>query len=213
MSRKTFIAGFALMAALAVLALAKSAQASGTFWFGFEQDLKPWIPGLDNAAKDYSFERVVGENGCNDLHGNAHATLKYVPTDESSAAWIAATFDGSGSDSVDVTFHAKNAGECATCKPVLYVGASAPVKGTQFVDPAAPPPPCCVMSPFAALGSPDKGIVTGWKTYHYSTGVQGANTIYLALGLRGAPTIFASKQTASIGIDCIAVDIKTNLAK
>ena len=208
MFRKTFIAGFAFLAALAVLALAGPVMASGGYWFGFEQDLKPWVPGLDNATKDYSFERVVGENGCYDMLGNAYASLKYVPAGDTSAAWIAANFDGTGSDSVDVTFRAKNAGECRDCKPVLYVGAEAPLKAAQFVDAGTPP----ATSAFSALIIPGR-ITPTWQTYHYATGIAGANTIYVALGVRGLSDAMRVKQTASVGLDCVFVNITSNTLK
>jgi hypothetical protein len=211
MSRKTIVAGFVILAAFAAVAIARPAMASNIFWYGFEQDLKPWVPGLDSGVKDYSFERITGENGCNDLHGNAHANLKYVPTDARSAAWIAASFTSSGSDAVAISFNAKNGGTCADCKPVVYVGAVAPVQGAQFVDPLSPPPPPIdnvATARFAPLSAPSKGIIPGWRNYRFGMGVRGAKNIYVALGMSGTSTATKASPTASIAIDCVTVEIK-----
>ena len=95
---------------------------------------------------------------------------------------------------------------------MLYVGAQAPVKAAQFVDPSPPPPTDTVGIPqFASLRGSDKGILpNGWKSYHYITGVAGAKTIYVALGMSGSATAPKVVETASIGLDCVYLTIKSN---
>ena len=208
MNRKLTFSLLAALAVIAVLAMARSASASGQFFFDFEQTLKPWALTTDSGTKVASFERRTGENGCPSLHGNSYANIKFAVGKAGAAGWMQTDFLGSGSDSVMIDFAARTEGECTTCKPVVYIGKFAATSADQFV--AVSPSPGDHPKSFLSLSGPTLG---GWTNYHYQTIVGEAQTIYLGVGvamphtmpLKGSPN-----PVVSVGLDCLSIDIKSN---
>jgi hypothetical protein len=189
---------FTLQVAAAGKIAAAEAAAETTFgehhYFGFEQSLKPWLSAAAGSVAASSLERVIGENGCYDLSGNAFANLKGTPaTHKVDAAeaediplpvgtWVVTSFQAEALNNVSVSFNTRNTAQCEGCIPMVYIGTTPPSLTTQFVQ-------------------MDGLIKDYWQTYNHSETVYVGQkeALYVAIGWNGT--------SASIGLDCIVVDI------
>jgi hypothetical protein len=183
-------------------AMAATPAAESTFgerhYFGFEESLKPWLSAAAGGSAASSLERVIGQNGCHDLSGNAIANLKGTPAthkvDGAEGAegaediplpvgtWVVTSFQAEALNNVRVAWNTKNTAQCDECVPMVYIGTTPPRLTTQF--------------------EPIDGLIKDyWQSYDYTKTVyvMQKEAIYVAIGWNGT--------NASIGLDCVTVDI------
>jgi hypothetical protein len=193
--------------ALQVAAQSGAAPAGGDvghYYFGFEENAKPWVP-VAEAVPDYSLTTVYGDNGCADPFGgliNFHyARLSSVPVTNGTRPTIPATWMEAGlraglgeffvrvqwsarlDNKAPVTNGTQAAPNCQTCYPVAFIGTTAPQEGGQFK---------------IADNNP---LANSWRSYEYTKMVvpDEKGLVFVALGWNGTGM--------SIGMDCVDVTI------
>ena len=69
----TLVAGLAVLLALTLNTAARpvAAAAGSTYYYNFNEDVKPWLPATDNGSTNSVIERLTGSNGCPDMLGKS----------------------------------------------------------------------------------------------------------------------------------------------
>src|SRR6476620_6590280 len=132
---KTTLNLLAVAAVLLVLALGSApnpAAADSSYYYNFEQNLKPWLAAANDQSQGYTLKVVGGENGCRTIDDYHYAYLEFMHTDLAPGAWMQASFAGNGVDTVTLDFMAKGAEKCEACQTIVYVGKDMPKRDSQF---------------------------------------------------------------------------------
>lgn len=189
----------ALMTVFSMAGAAKPAAAAANpgnnYYFNFEQGVAPWTATTSGAgSQEAILERATGDNGCPDLHGNAYAVLKVtdvppggpVPATKAGnplpvGSWIVTGFPADSFSTVAVEFAAKDAGQCAGCHPMIYIGNKPPTTAAQFkID--------------------SRKLSRQWQDFKTAVNADSSTgTVFVAIGWDGTD--------ASMGLDCISVNI------
>ena len=191
--------GFLAAVTLFALAVFARPAAAATnpfqhYYFSFEQNLGRWTAAPSTGVTNQVvLERVSGDNGCPDLHGNYYALLKDAPAQAGTpvpmkagaplplGTWMVAAFSAVGYSPVDVQYAARNAAQSTGSHPMVYIGDRLPTSATQFkVNSLA--------------------LRNTWQQFE-AKGAAGfpGGTIYVAIGF--------NSTNASIALDCISITI------
>ncbi len=171
----------------------QQAAANDSYYFSFEHTLAPWQVAASAWASGFALRQASGDDACPVLSGDHYAALDFTPTSYSPAAWMDATFRGSGLDVVTVDWAAKDKGSCKLCQPIFYVGSEAPTSSSQF----------------EANGSTLTAI---WQAHHYPLPpnlvgpIRNRGTIHVAIGLQ-APGGNVANATLTGGSDCVNIHV------
>jgi hypothetical protein len=172
------------------------AEATGSYFYDFEQTLSPWQGRADPGVNGYSLTRKSGDSACPlPPEGNWYANLAITSTTIiSPGVWMLASYTETIPVSVDVKFKAKAQSKCLgppPCQVLAFVGTTEPTSSSQF----------------AVVGT----ITNTWSTYSYSASASPTSTLYVALGWKDATG--ASNITGEVGYDCVDVNIKAITAQ
>lgn len=199
----TMLAAAAVLLVLSLGSAARPAAADGSYYFNFEQGVKPWIASANDHSKGYTLDIREGENGCRSPLDFHFARMEFIATDDAPGAWMQTSFQGSGVDTLTLDFAAKNAEKCESCQTIVYVGRDVPKNESQFktVKPAT------------------TGAANQWQSYHYQVSVLDAGVVHVAIGFRGPVNSLIGSQPGSDdvaagivragGIDCLNVNIQS----
>lgn len=190
----TLLAGIAVLLVLTLGPAVKqaSANAGNTYYYNFEENVKPWLPVTDDGSSNFLIERQTGSNGCADMLGNSYASLKMAVSPKPKpindiplpiGGWTVASFPASAMNAVTVQWTARTPKYCESCMPMVYVGTDQPTRITQFQQMKRP-------------------LKENWQAYNYSTvvyvkGHEGA--IYVAFGW--------TNLSGELDLDCVNIDI------
>lgn len=186
--------------AIAIGLAEQPAAAKELLFFDFEKSLAPFESVLDSAFKDGSFELRYQQEGYPDVIPNRYANLKFTPSSATSTMWMGAGFEADGEEMVRLEFYAKDTGDCASCRPVVYVGTEKATEGAQF-------------KVAEAVKEPNPDFIEGtllteqWTLYKYSTVVKASGTVYVAVGWQAANPTGHMPVTGSVGIDSLGLTI------
>lgn len=187
-----------LMVAVAIAgAPARSAQASGSYYFNFQQTTKPFIAHASPGASA-SLGRVLGDCNCDPALLNYYARLNSgvitnaIPGAKQ-ATWMLASLPGAqgGAASVTISWSARvdpgkdGKATCKNCFAIVYAGNSAPQRAENF-----------------STAGQAASMNGSWAKYKFHTVLApGAATpsIYVALGWSGT--------NSAIDVDCVTVTI------
>jgi hypothetical protein len=198
-------AAFALLAA--PVANPAPAAAKGSFYFDFEQSLKPWFAASEGHSSQY-LEQGRGDSVCNDIPVNHYAVLGagYLDNDDAAAnlaalgaavplplgTWMSTGLAaGAGPHLVSVSLHARSEANCEGCDLKLYAGDRPPAHITDFEE----------------VGE-GRYLKAYWQQYTFKAVVDlplyegGNQTVHVGIGW--------ADTNASIGIDCVIVDVMPN---
>lgn len=181
----------------------KPAEATGLFYYDFEQTLAPWAPNAHYTVSQYGsyyLARQNNDNAC-PANGSWYANLGLTSGNYSRApVWMVAAYSGTvigASNNVSISWKDKDKAGCdglGGCASLVYVGTSAPDSYTSN------------------WGSNEQVYGT-WTPKSYTTSItlDNNNTIYVALGFRSI--YIANGQQApeqQVGFDCVSVNITVN---
>lgn len=190
----TVLLTLALLAALAPApsTLAATIPSGGSptqiYYFDFEQTVNPWMA-MTISSQQADLSQNKG-NGCSDLLGSTHASLKGVGTTVAdpvvAGTWMVTGLPISGGRvRVSLDWSARDEIQCAGCALMAYVGRSMPQGAGAFQTLIAAP------------------LTQNWQNYHYESTLQitgnGTGTVLVALGWTGTD--------AAIALDCVQVEI------
>ena len=189
----------ALLVALLVLVLpASAAAAKSMYYYDFEKTSKPWASAATAGIKVSPLDILRNENGCPSVFDVSHAFVQFqaVPG-QPSAAWIVASFPGSGRDMVRLNWSEKGANICPDCKPILYLGSELPSELSQFrgASPSVTDPPPWgdwISYQYPGPSDPDLPVVNN-------------GSIYVAIGMMASP--YKEVTSEAFGVDCIDLTI------
>jgi len=187
MKRSKFLSlPVSLLIALIIAVSSAGVALATSYFYDFSSGLSPWTGGKDPNVIAYSVGTSRFDNGTCQSPIDSFALLTLSGrSDDVSGIWMQASFPGGIAEvsHVKVSWEAKDKGNCSLCKVLIYIGGTTPTNTSQFTSMGAAP--------------------SNWTGYSYSADLVRADPIYVALGFTDTGTTLP----ASLGIDCVKVDI------
>jgi hypothetical protein len=104
---------------------------------------------------------------------------------------------------VSVEFSMMDTGDCAACRPVIYVGSKSATDGTQFVAAT----PVGKLAGEMASDANDVTLTDSWQTFKHDVLVRADGAIFVAVGWQGSSIAGRQPGTGSVGVDTLSVRI------